>query len=283
MPPHFTSHTSRLELKPFDLNRIKHDKTAIIVGGRGTGKSTLVADILYHHKRINHFCCMSGSEEGNFFYQKFMPNLFVYEDFEPEVLENTYELQRRRTVQKHPDPDLLILLDDLMFDKRVTRSEIIRKVFMNGRQFHILFMMTCHYIMDIHPAIRANTDYLFMFQDNHLSNLKKAFIQFFGVFPQFDQFRDAFNACTENFECLVLDNTCKSNRIEDCVFYYKAKFPVPKFQMGNSHVWNYHKKHYNTRYATKTQKTSSSSGGTSVQIIKKSAPKKEKGKEKEKK
>ena len=35
-------------------------------------------------------------------------------------------------------------------------------------------------------------------------------------------FCKVMDACTENYECLVLDNTVKSNRIQDCVFWYKA-------------------------------------------------------------
>jgi hypothetical protein len=30
--------------------------------------------------------------------------------------------------------------------------------------------------------------------------------------------------CTENYECLVIDNTRKSDKIEDCVYFYKATY-----------------------------------------------------------
>jgi len=38
--------------------------------------------------------------------------------------------------------------------------------------------------------------------------------------------------CTENNECLVLDQTAKSNSVSDCVFWYKAVFPCPNFKVG---------------------------------------------------
>ena len=36
----------------FDMSRIKDDKIVIMIGKRGTGKSWLIRDILYHHRDI---------------------------------------------------------------------------------------------------------------------------------------------------------------------------------------------------------------------------------------
>ena len=38
----------------------------------------------------------------------------------------------------------------------------------------------------------------------------------------FDIFNQVMTKCTENFECLVLDNTSRSNEIEDVVFYLSS-------------------------------------------------------------
>ena len=52
-------------------------------------------------------------------------------------------------------------------------------------------------------------------------------------------------ACTENYECLVLDNSSKSNKIEDVVYWYKAKYPIKKFKIGGKKLWKWSKKNYN--------------------------------------
>ena len=60
-------------------------------------------------------------------------------------------------------------------------------------------------------------------------------------------FSKVMDACTENYECLVLDNTVKSNKITDCVFWYKAT--VRKgFRVGSPNLWKLHKKMYNPKY-----------------------------------
>ena len=62
-------------------------------------------------------------------------------------------------------------------------------------------------------------------------------------------FNQVMNACTENYDCLVLDNTSKSNKIQDCVFWYKASIRK-NFRIGSAEMWNYHKKNYNPKYET---------------------------------
>jgi hypothetical protein len=57
------------------------------------------------------------------------------------------------------------------------------------------------------------------------------------------------DACTENYECLVLDNTSKSNKITDCVFWYKA--PIRRgFRVGAPIFWQAHSKLYDPKHVT---------------------------------
>jgi hypothetical protein len=42
--------------------------------------------------------------------------------------------------------------------------------------------------------------------------------------------------CTEDYECLVIHNGAKTNKIEDCVFWYKAA-TRPDFKIGSKEQW----------------------------------------------
>ena len=57
------------------------------------------------------------------------------------------------------------------------------------------------------------------------------------MFPTFEIFCQVMDACTENFECLVIHNNAKSNKLEDQVFWYKAE-EHPNFKMCDEHFWN---------------------------------------------
>jgi hypothetical protein len=85
-------------------------------------------------------------------------------------------------------------------------------------------------------------------QGEHYPESEKNCTNHFLVsFPSFDMFCKVMDACTENYECLVLDNTVKSNKIQDCVFWYKATVRK-NFKVGGPELWRLHKKMYNPKY-----------------------------------
>jgi hypothetical protein len=237
-----------LQLRKFNPASMGDDKVCIFVGKRGTGKSTLVTDILYHKRHIPAGIVMSGTEDGNHHYRQFVPDLFIYGDYNKGAVEKVLERQRKLVGMGRNQPAFL-LLDDCMYDRAFMRDDCIRQCFMNGRHWKLFFMMTCQYVMDMTPMIRSNVDYVFILRDNVRQNRENLYKCFFGVFPNYDTFSTVMDSCTENYECLVLDNTSKSNKIEDCVFWYKA--PIRKgFKIGSPRLWEFHSKNYNARHAT---------------------------------
>jgi len=243
-----------IQLKKFDPTTIPDDKVCVFIGKRGTGKSTLVTDILYHKRHLPAGVVMSATEEGNHWYQQFIPDLFIYGEYDKDIVERVIDRQRKMVNLKTPpgkppltskDIGSFILMDDCMYDKKFLKDSCIRQCFMNGRHWKIFFMLTMQYCMDLSPDLRANVDYVFVARENVIQNREKIYKSFFGIFPNFDMFNQVMNACTENYEVLVLDNTSKSNRIEDCVFWYKAKIRK-SFRVGSNQFWNLHQKTYNS-------------------------------------
>jgi hypothetical protein len=232
-----------VQLRRFDPSRIANDKVCVVIGKRGTGKSTLVTDLLWHKKDIPFGIVMSATEEGNHYYRQFIPDLFIYGDYNKESIEKVIDRQKRLVASGKESP-AFILLDDCMYNKSFIRDTCIRQCFMNGRHWKLFFVLTMQYCMDLSPDLRANVDYVFILRENVIQNRERLWKSFFGVFPTFELFNQVMNACTENYECLVLDNTSKSNRLEDCVFYYRA--PIRKgFRVGSQAMWQYHQQNYN--------------------------------------
>ena len=71
---------------------------------------------------------------------------------------------------------------------------------------------------------------ILVLKDNILENKQKIWKHLFGIFPTFDAFNEVFTQCTENYGCLVLNGRSTSNKIEETVFWYKAK-PNRKFKI----------------------------------------------------
>ncbi len=249
-----------LQIKKFDPKIIENRRlsgagpaTCVFIGKRGTGKSTLVADILYHCRKIPLGIAISATEDGNAFYANYIPDIFIHSEYNKEVIQQVITRQKKSIAEqddknkKDPKNDIFVLLDDCMYDKKMIRDPNIRGIFMNGRHWRVTFMLTMQYCMDLPPDLRTNIDFVFILRENIIENQDKLYKNFFGIFPHKETFREVMNSCTEGFDCMVLDNTSRSNKISDCVFWYRAK-PDRKFKIGNKNLWNYHKKNYNINH-----------------------------------
>jgi len=91
--------------------------------------------------------------------------------------------------------------------------------------------------LGIPPLLRSNVDFVFILRDNLVSNRKRIYEHWAGMFKDFKTFCSVMDQCTENYECLVIDNTSKSNKIEDIVFWYKAD-SHEHFRLGAPVFWN---------------------------------------------
>lgn len=206
-------------------------------------------DIIYHNR--NKFASglvMSPTEESNEGYKDKVPDMFIYNNVNYEALIKLVEQQRVfRKKLGDKCPFAFIILDDCMYDKKLMKQEVMRSLFMNGRHYHIFLCITAQYMMDFPPEMRTNVDYVFVLRENIQGNQERIWRNFFGIFPRLEQFKTVMNQCTENFGCLVLDQTARSNRIEDCVFWYKAK-SRPQYRLGSSVYWDFARRKYNSRY-----------------------------------
>jgi len=236
-----------IQLKKFDPTKMKDNTLCVFMGKRGSGKSTLVTDILWYKKHIPVGVVMSATEDGNHHYKQFVPDLFIHSDFSKETIEKVLERQKGIVSAGKSTPAFL-LLDDCMYDKSSMKEKCMRELFYNGRHWNIFFMLTMQYCMDLAPDMRGQVDYVFVLREPVVKNRMRLYENFFGIVPTFHMFNQLMDACTENYECLVLDNTSKSNRLEDCIFHYKA--PIRKgFRIGSPAMWAYHSKNYNRNLA----------------------------------
>ncbi len=235
-----------LRLTKFDMSRIRDDSVVVFIGKRNTGKSYLIRDLLWHKKQFPIGTVISGTEGANAFYSQIVPSLLIHEEFNPNIVANVLKRQQILTKQMNKEREArgntqldrrnFFIMDDCMFDNRWVSDKFIRSLFMNGRHYGILYILALQYVMGIPPVLRNNVDYVFILRENMVSSRKKIFEQFAGIFPTFEFFCQIMDQCTENYECLVIHNGSHSNKLEDCVFWYKAE-PHPDFKIGPRELW----------------------------------------------
>ena len=241
-----------LDLCKFNMASIASDSVVIFVGKRNTGKSFLTRDLLYHHQDIPVGTVICATEGVNGFYSKIVPKLFIHEDYHETIVENFMKRQRRVVSKLQQsgnksqiDTRAFLILDDCLYDNSWTKSVNIRAVFMNGRHLGIFFIVTMQYALGIPPQLRTNIDFVFILRENIHQNRKRIYECYAGVFQEFGLFCQVMDQCTNNFECLVINNTIKENGIEKQAFWYKAD-ARPDFKMGANTFWEHSEKHFNT-------------------------------------
>ncbi len=229
-----------MELKKFDLSTIPDDKVVVLIGSRGRGKSTLIKDIMAHHKNIPVGTVISPTEQANCFFGNFIPPVFIHDEYKPQIINNF--VTRQRTIVKNMrrgtnvDPRGFLILDDCLYDNTWTKDKNIRFIFQNGRHAKILFLFSMQYPLGVPPNLRTNIDYVFIFRENNVQNRKRIYDSYAGIFPTFDIFCEILDQTTENRECMVINNTSMSNKLEDNVFWYKANIQE-NFRMGHERLW----------------------------------------------
>ena len=249
-----------LQIKKFNMNKITSDKVVVLIGKRNTGKSYLEKDILYHHKNIPVGQAISGTEAANEFYGSIIPKVFIHEEYTAQIIQNIIKRQKLMVekLKQNPnmDPRVFLILDDCLYDNSWTKNTDIRSIFMNGRHYKILFLLTMQYALGIPPNLRTNIDYVFILRENYVSNRKRLYEHYAGMFPTFDMFCQVMDQCTENYECLVIDNNAKSNHLVDQVFWYKAP-ERPDFKCGAREFWEYSDKNFQRNNDSNDSVTSS--------------------------
>lgn len=248
-----TTAALNVSLRKFDMKKIPQDAVCVFIGRRRTGKSTLVRDLLFHHQNMPLGTVISGTEESNSFYGKMIPPLFIHGEYSPIILANFVKRQKlmmariqrdlQGGVQSRIDPRSFMILDDCMYDDSWTHDKNIRYLFMNGRWLKVFFIITMQYPLGIQPALRTNVDFVFILREPYFSNRKRIFDNYCSVFPSFEFFCQIMDQCTQNYECLVVDNTSQSSKLEECVYWYKAEMH-PDFRIGAAEFWAHSANHY---------------------------------------
>ena len=83
------------------------------------------------------------------------------------------------------DARAFVILDDCLFDNKWTKEKMMRLLFMNGRHWKIMLIITMQYPLGIPPNLRTNIDYVFILREPYMANRKRIWENYAGMFPTF--------------------------------------------------------------------------------------------------
>ena len=104
--------------------------------------------------------------------------------------------------------------------------------------------------VDIPPAVRVNVDNVFILREPSVKIRKTIWENYASIIPDFSTFCKIMDGLSDNYTAMVINNQTTSNKIEDCVFYYKSPHPdrFKKFKFGCKDYWKFANSRHNKDY-----------------------------------
>lgn len=227
-----------LDINWFDPTTMRPGAVVLIIGRRGSGKSVLAADIMSYARNCKRGVCVSATERANPFWSKHIPSCFIHHEYNDKIVKSLFSMQKKCKERLGKVEPAFAIFDDVMFDRSFMKSQMTRRIFMNGRHDGIFTLVTAQWLMDVPPDLRANVDYTIVLRDNIRANRERVYKYFAGMFDTFAAFDEVMKQCTEDREAMVIDQGSLSHNISDAVFFYKAT-PDLKYKIGASEYWEY--------------------------------------------
>ncbi len=250
---------NKFQILEFKLERMVENPSIVMIAKRGSGKSFITRDIIYHYRHIPGGVVIAPTDRMNAFYKYFFPDLFVHYDIKETTLKKILVRQSmmmdkqkdKKKIGKHVDPSGILIMDDCLARKKSwAKDESIMEILMNGRHYCLTYILTMQTPLGITPDLRLNFDYVFLLKEDSTINKKKLWDNYASMFPSLPVFEKVFGKCTEDYRSMVIDNRKPSDNIQDKVFWFKAQ--DRKFRFGSRTFKNLHKKYYDPDHRRKS-------------------------------
>jgi hypothetical protein len=246
-----------LDIKKFDIKKVKHNKIYILIGKRNSGKTYLLKYILFHMQAIPIGIIVSRTEYMNKSYKKFAPAAIFKHEYSDKLLAqfvsrqmdetDRYEEEIERYGYSNINPEAFLIFDDCLDDTKWCTNVDIKFIFYNGRHAKITFFLCMQHPMGIPPSLRTQADYVFIFNDENIDNRQRIYKQYCGMFPSFAIFNKVMKQLTGDYQCIVVDNTDPTSKtVSEKVFYYKAPQTIVPFKLctGTPELWENNEKNW---------------------------------------
>lgn len=240
-----------VHIREFPIHEIPLSCTWIIVGSPGSGKTSIIEDICYVNKHKYPVAkCWCGTEDTQGKYGKFMRPLYITNDYKSDEHEKVVIRQKKCINGDSKNARGIYIVDDCSTDRAIFKTPLMKGQFKHGTQWwDNLFILGSHYVFDLGPDLRKCPTYVAIGKENSHAERRKLFDTFaIGcTFPEFCQLMDEL---TTDHTFLIFSKMSDSNKLEDCVFYYKAQLHG-KWTLGCEQYKKWSDDRYDKKYVEK--------------------------------
>lgn len=256
----FKGKSDKLPIKRFEFTQFEANPTIIIIAKRGSGKSWIVRAIIKHFQKVPAGIIISPTDLMSSFYGDFFPESFIFYEYKSEIIEKLL-LRQQKIIEKAKikakegkiiDTRAFLIMDDCLSDKGTwANDKPIKQVMFDGRHYKLIFILTMQFPLGIKPELRSNFDYIILLADDFISNIKKMYDHYAGMFECFAIFRQVYGQLTQNNGAMIIVNRGAKAELCDKVYWYKSPdLSGQKIDIGCKQFKKYHGLNYNERWKT---------------------------------
>ncbi len=246
------------------FKELGNNKTIVIIGGRETGKTTLIKNILYYQSPyIRTPFLISGTSNMKGDFDKHIPPLFIHDTYESSHMKGLYQMQKkikhdptiskqieRKKLKKH----CVVVMDDVVSDDKIWKNcKFFKKLFFEGRHSDINIIISIHDPIKLPSTLRGQVQYLIITSLRQEPRLKHVFENYWPQqFGNFKKFKEICSIATRGWDALFidLDKANKSNTFTNVVRYIRAapEENLPNFRIGLRSYWSACRQYYDKRW-----------------------------------
>jgi hypothetical protein len=260
----FKGKSDKLPIKRFEFSQFQANPTIIIIAKRGSGKSWIVRAIIQHFKSVPAGIIISPTDLMSSFYGDFFPESFIFYEYRSDIIEKLLFRQQaiiekasiKAKEGKILDTRAFLIMDDCLSDKGSwANDKPIKKVMFDGRHYKLIFILTMQFPLGIKPDLRSNFDYIILLADDFISNIKKMYEHYAGMFECFAIFRQVYGQLTQDNGAMVIVNRGAKAQLCDKVYWYRAPdLGGQRIDSGCKQFRKFHSLNYNESWRREVEK-----------------------------
>ena len=203
----------------------------ILCGMTKSGKTHLLKCLMGLHADFFNYGIVISSTAFNGEYD-FIPEEYIYTEFDPSIIENIMEKQQEFVVEvkqglRRKVPECFIIIDDsLGLLELHAKRNIFDILFSKSRHLHISLFLSIQSCSYLSTTIRANSMYVFITKIENSS--VKMMYEVSSGFDSEKEFRDYLNKNCKDYRVVMFDNT---DVYDDFAKIIRAPKDVPNFKL----------------------------------------------------
>jgi hypothetical protein len=211
----------------------------IVEGSRRIGKSVFLKWLLQFYADEFDLAVVMTETPMTGFWQPIVGNKWVHYGYNPflvmqlieEQIAERQKVENASTFGDGPTPrarHVLLILDDIIGQKRIHYDDAIQKLATQGRHFYISVVLTTQDPKAISPQLRQNTDIAVIFQQKSFRAKESVYNDFLNKFRRKDEAVALMNRYTKNHDCIVVEMFKLDSNVTDMYFYLPESVPFDK-------------------------------------------------------